>query len=319
MVCGHGLWQPCGSHPVALLPRGFCCIPFRRMPRCSRPSALALAFTLSTSGSRGAFHRMLILVVFVCSWGATPVRADEVTVYAAASLSDALTELAVVFVRGTGHTVRFNFGSSGLLARQIREGAPADVFFSADEERMDQLEKQGLIESETRRAVLANTLVVVVARTEGVAVTELRGLLASKVRRVAIGEPATVPAGTYAKAHLTRIGLWQQVAAKTVPMENARAVLSTVESGNADAGFVYKTDALASKRVQIAVEISREEGPAIVYPVAVVQGTARTAAARAFVQFVSAAEAQRIFARLGFLPVHSRHLPPEAESTPSHP
>ena len=226
----------------------------------------------------------------------------ELNVFAAASLSDAFKELAPQFQAATGHTLRCNFGASGTLARQIKEGAPADVIFSADELRVDQLEKAGLLLPGTRKTILANTLVLVVAADGGAPVATLADLTKADIRRVAIGEPATVPAGTYAKEYLQKLNLWQPLLEKLVPLDTVRAVLAAVEAGNAEAGFVYQTDALISNKVKIAVAVSRAAGPQITYPVAVLKDARSPEAARALVAFLAGSEAQKVFAKFGFLP-----------------
>jgi len=228
--------------------------------------------------------------------------AAELAVFAAASLSDALGEIAPAFTAATGHTVRFNFGGSGALVRQILEGAPADVIFSADESRVSRLEQAGLLLPGTRRSLLANTLVVVVPAERAVPIGRLGDLARADVRRIAIGEPATVPAGAYAKDYLQATGLWTALAAKLVPMDTVRAALAAVESGNAEAGFVYKTDALISRNVKVAIEIPQAGGPRITYPAAALRGTRQPEAARAFVEFLAGTAAQKVFAKFGFLP-----------------
>ena len=233
---------------------------------------------------------------------AVAVSAADVTVFAAASLSDAMAELAPLYTKSSGGTLRFNYGASGALARQIKEGAPADVIISADELRVDQLEKAGLLAATTRRTVLANQLVVVVAATDGARVSALSDLAKGDVKRLAIGDPATVPVGTYAKEHLQRLGLWPQVIDKCVPLDNVRAVLAAVEAGNADAGFVYRTDALVSKKVRIAVTVPLAEGPKITYPAAALRDAKEPEAAAKFVAFLADPEAQAVFAKYGFLP-----------------
>jgi molybdate transport system substrate-binding protein len=245
--------------------------------------------------------RLLALcVIALCA--AAPVAAAELNVLAAASLIEVLRELAPPFQVATGHTLRFNFGASGALVRQIQEGAPADVILCADELRVDQLENAGLLLAGTRRTVLANTLVVVVAAEGGASVATLADLTKADCRRLAIGDPATVPAGTYTKAHLQALGLWESLLARLVPLATVRAVLAAVEAGNADAGFVYRTDALRAKRVKIAVAVPRAEGPRITYPLAVLRGARSPAAGRAFVAYLTGAEAQKVFAKFGFLP-----------------
>ncbi len=233
---------------------------------------------------------------------ASVVFAAEVTVFAAASLSDSLKEVAPLYTKATGDTLRFNFGASGALARQIQAGAPADVILSADELRVDQLEKAGLIAAGTRRTILANLLVVVVAADAGAPVAALEDLGRPGVKRIAIGEPATVPVGTYTKEHLQKLVLWAQVSDKCVPLDNVRAVLAAVEAGNADAGFVYKTDALISKKVRIAVTVPLGEGPKITYPAAALRDAKQPEAAAKFVAFLASPETQAVFAKYGFLP-----------------
>ena len=246
--------------------------------------------------------RLLVVLAVAAGSLALASSAAELTVFAAASLSDALQEIAPAFTRTAGDTVRFNFGASGTLARQIKEGAPADLIVSADELRVDQLDKAGLLVPGTRRTILANQLVVIVAAENGAAVTSLTDLTKAEVRRIAIGEPATVPAGTYAREFLEKAGLWTQVSDRTVPLDNVRAVLAAVEAGNADAGFVYRTDALLSNKMRVAVLVPLAEGPKITYPVAVVRNSREPAAAKAFAGFLEGPEAQKIFAKYGFLP-----------------
>lgn len=244
-------------------------------------------------------HRLL--PILAAAFFAVAASAAELTVFAAASLSDALQEIAPAYTKATDDTLRFNFGASGALARQIKEGAPADLIVSADELRVDQLEKAGLLLAGTRRTILANQLVVVVATENGASVAGPADLTRPEIRRIAIGEPATVPAGTYAKEYLEKLGLWTQVSGKTVPLDNVRVVLAAVEAGNAEAGVVYRTDALISKKVRVAVLVSLADGPKITYPVAVLRATKVPEPAKGFAAFLAGAEAQAVFARFGFL------------------
>lgn len=230
-----------------------------------------------------------------------PAAAAELTVFAAASLSDSLKEITPLYAKASGDTVRFNFGASGALARQIKEGAPADVFFSADELRVDQLAKDGLLLADTRRTVLANTLVLVIPVGKSTP-SGFAALGDSSVRRIALGIPATVPAGTYAAAHLKKLNLWDSLQPKFVFLDNVRTVLAAVESGDADAGIVYKTDALISKKITVSIEVPASEGPAITYPVAVIKATQSLDAARRFALWLAGPEAAEVFKRHGFLP-----------------
>ena len=243
-----------------------------------------------------------LCALFLCSACGLLATGAEVTVYAAASLTDAFKEIAPLYAKASGDTLRFNFGASGALVRQIKEGAPADVIFSADELRVDQLDKAGLLLPGTRRTLLANTLVVVVAADAGVPVRTLDDLAKADVRRIAIGEPATVPVGTYTKEYLQKTGDWHKLVDKMIPLDTVRSALSAVESGNADAGFVYKTDALISKKVKIVIEVPLTEGPKITYPAAVLKDAKQPEAAKALVDFLAGADAQKVFAKFGFLP-----------------
>jgi molybdate transport system substrate-binding protein len=144
--------------------------------------------------------------------------------------------------------------------------------------------------------------VVIVAAEGGALVKTLVDLAKADVRRIAIGEPATVPVGTYTKEYLQKTGDWKKLIDKMVPLDTVRAALSAVESGNAEAGFVYKTDALVSKKVKIAIEVPLAEGPKITYPVAVLKDAKQPEAAKALVAFLAGLDAQKVFAKFGFLP-----------------
>ena len=224
-----------------------------------------------------------------------------VLVFAAASLTDALKEIGEAWERGGGERIAFNFASSSTLARQIREGAPADLFLSADEAQMDVLERAGLVAPGTRHSVLSNTLVVVVPADSTLRIASERDLAGKGVDRIALAEPTSVPAGVYSKKFLERVGIWDAIAPKVVPTENVRATLAAVESGNVDAGIVYRTDATISKHVRIAFEISAALGPAISYPFALVKGAPREKEALSFLAYLGSPAARAVFVRYGFL------------------
>lgn len=223
-----------------------------------------------------------------------------ILVFAAASLTDALGEIGRSWRGPEGTRVVFNFGGSGLLARQIKEGAPADLFLSADEIQVDALEKAGLIAPGTRKSVLSNALVVVVPADSRMKISFEGDLAERGVQRIALAEPSSVPAGVYSKKFLESVGLWAAVAPKVIPTENVRAVLAAVESGNVDAGIVYKTDALISKKVTIAFEVPASRGPSISYPFALVKGAPNEKSARAFLEHLASKEARVVFAKYGF-------------------
>jgi len=229
-----------------------------------------------------------------------PVDAAEITVFAAASLTDALKQVATAHQKHSNDKVLFNFAASSTLARQIEEGAPADIFFSADEARMNALENKGLILKQTRKSRLSNSLVIVVAAEGGAAVNHPQDLATEKVKRLALADPKAVPAGIYAEEYLRKQNLWRSVASKVIPTENVRAALAAVEAGNADAGIVYKTDAAISKQVKVACEIPAKDGPDISYPMAIVSGSKQPESAQKFHQFLASEEAGKIFETFGF-------------------
>ena len=227
--------------------------------------------------------------------------AVDIHVFAAASLTESLKEIAVDYEKETGDKVVFNFAASGPLARQIEEGAPADIFFSADNAKMDAVERKELIVKETRRSLLSNLLVIVTAIDGSIPIASPRDLASPNLHRLALGDPKTVPAGTYAKDYLTKLELWSAVEKKVVPCENVRAVLAAVESGNLDAGIVYKTDAAISKKVKIAYEVPAKEGPNICYPMALVKEAKQPKAALQFLHYLAGKKAGEVFLRRGFI------------------
>lgn len=237
---------------------------------------------------------LFILIAATCAWTA------DVQVFAAASLTDALKEIGQQYEQSTGDKVLFNFAASSLLARQIDEGAPADLFFSADEEKMDWLQKKGLIVNETRKSLLSNTLVIVIPFDSNNTVDTPQKLAQSNWK-IALAEPKTVPAGIYAKQYLQKIGIWSKVIDRLIPTENVRAALAAVESGNVDAGIVYKTDAGISKRVKIAYEVPIQEGPKISYPLAVIRESKNMDSAKRFAGYLASQDATNVFRKYGFL------------------
>ncbi len=228
-----------------------------------------------------------------------PSGAGEVTLFAAASLTEAMEEAAKRFeaMRGGETKVIANFAGSSTLARQIEEGARADLFFSADEAQMDRLARSGLIRAGTRRTLLSNTLVIVVLeKGRQMVPAELPTL-----RRIALADPEAVPAGVYAKAYLQKLGLWAAVEPKVVPTENVRGALAALEAGNVDAAIVYKTDAALSRKAFVAFEVPRAEGPLIAYPVALLRDARAAEEGAAFLDFLESPEGRAIFERFGFL------------------
>jgi molybdate transport system substrate-binding protein len=233
--------------------------------------------------------------------GNARLAAGEITVFAAASLSDALRDLATLHEQATGDIVRLNLGASSILARQIADGARADLFFSADEAKMDTLARAGCLVSGTRCSFLSNSLVIVVPADSGLSFASARDLATPAVRRLALAEPQTVPAGIYAREYLQQQGLWAAVVDKIVPTENVRAVLAAVESGNVTAGIVYRTDALISKRVRVALAVPPGEGPRISYSFAAIAGGGNPSGAARFAALVSSPAGKSVFVKYGFI------------------
>lgn len=243
----------------------------------------------------------LASLFFFLAWSSVGARAEEILVSAAASLTDVLREISAGYQTKAKRTVKFNFGPSSGLARQIEEGAPADIFFSADLPQMDALEKKNLIEPGTRKNLLSNQLVIIVPGDSQVAVSSPRDLLKADVKRIALAEPSSVPVGVYSSKYLTDEGLWPQVKPKIVPVRDVRATLASVESGNVEAGFVYKTDAAVSKKVKIVYEVPVDKGPKITYPVAIVKDSRRKEAARDFLSYIQTPAAKDAFRKYGFI------------------
>ena len=238
----------------------------------------------------------------------TALRATTLHVFAAASLIDALNEMAPHFEKTHGDKLVFNFAASNILARQILEGAPADVFISADETQMDGLQEAGFLLEGTRRRLLSNTLAVVVGIDSHLQILGPQQLAADTLKRLALADTRAVPAGVYAKEYLEKNGVWEALKERVVPTENVRAALAAVESGNADAGIVYKTDATISKVVKVAYVVPPHEGPRISYPIAIIKNSGHPDAARRFVAYLTTEAAMAVFRRYGFL-IGDRVLP----------
>ena len=225
-----------------------------------------------------------------------------ITVFAAASLTDSLKQVADAFKARTGTSVTLSFGASSTLARQIEQGAAADIFFSADTDWMDYLEKAGQIASGTRKDLLGNQLVLVAASDAKPAPRiapgfDLAGALGNG--RLAMADPASVPAGKYGKAALTALGVWDSVAAKVAQAENVRVALEYVVRGEAPFGIVYATDAKVAA-VKVVGTFPESTHPPITYPVAMTKTA--TPAAPAFLAFLEGPQARGIFEKAGFTP-----------------
>jgi molybdate transport system substrate-binding protein len=231
--------------------------------------------------------------------GAAGGQRPAVTVSAAASLTDVLQQLAAAYEQRTGERVILNFGASNTLARQIAAGARVDVFVSADETQMDAVAAH--IDPSTRVALVSNQLAIAVPDDRPRRFSSAGELADPSIRRIAVGDPAAVPAGVYAKAYLEKLGVWAAIAPKVVPSGSVRLALAAVEHGAADAAIVYKTDIATARRAREAFVVPAGEGPRIVYPGALVRGGHNADGGRRFLQFLASREAAAIFERAGFL------------------
>ncbi|RZU00760.1 molybdate ABC transporter substrate-binding protein [Rivibacter subsaxonicus] len=261
-------------------------------PGASRARRLLLTAVLATGAWLGA--------------GSPAAHAadDEVVVFAAASLTDVLQAIAR---RGGFEKVKFSFASSSTLARQIEQGAPAQLFISADEPWMDAVQKAGLVQAGSRRDWVTNRLAVVrpgaqepgtpPETAEAVQVL-LRSVLKQPEARIATGDPAHVPVGRYAQAALTGLGLWDAVAPRLARADNVRNALALVERGEAPLGIVYRTDALASPKVQVAALFPAASHAPIRYPLALLKGA--TPEAQRFAAYLFGPEAQALLREAGF-------------------
>ncbi|PWE27978.1 molybdate ABC transporter substrate-binding protein [Pararhodobacter marinus] len=232
---------------------------------------------------------------------ASPVGAQTITVFAAASLADALTEAAARYEDETGTEATLAFAGSSALARQIQQGAPADLFISANTDWMDTLAAEGLIASETRIDLLGNSLVLIApAPAEPITpdALDLPALLGNG--RLAMALLDAVPAGIYGQAALESLGQWEAVQGQVAQGDNVRAALAFVATGAAPLGIVYGTDAAAEPRVSVVMTFPEGSYPAIRYPAAVTADAAQPEAVGAFLDWLASAPAQAIFARHGF-------------------
>jgi molybdate transport system substrate-binding protein len=239
------------------------------------------------------------IIVWLAACAACPA---QTTVFAAASLADALTEIGRAFTDRNHEAVRFSFAASSTLARQIESGASPALFVSADEDWMDYVASRGLIVPGSRADLLLNQLVLVEPLDQTVTVDIQQGIdLAALLRggRLAIGDPQSVPAGKYGREALTSIGVWESVKTRLAPADSVRSALALVERGETPFGIVYSTDAAVSKSVRVAGVFPPSSHRPIVYPVARVAAGDSTIG-QAFLQFLKQDEARAIFERYGF-------------------
>jgi len=232
---------------------------------------------------------------------------ETLTVSAAVSLKDAFNEIGDLCEAKTGKAISFNFGASGALQRQIETGAPVDVFASAGKKQMDELAAKDLIDAATRRDFARNTLVLIVPRDSKLNLTAFPDLTESDVRKIAVGNPKTVPAGQYTEQIFEKTNLQDRLQSKLITAEDVRQVLDYVVRGEVDAGIVYMTDArTAGEKVRVVAAASEDAHEPILYPVALVKDGKRKQSAREFLDFVLSAEGQSILRKYGFIGVSEK-------------
>ena len=281
---------------------------FARGPRGQTRGPRGLSRHPFERRSGGAGGWLLILqaatVTLLLAVSGMPTRAQfpDVLVFAAASLKNALDEANSLFLFENGSGVRVSYGASSALAKQIENGAPADVFISADNDWMDYLAERKLIKPDTREKLLGNKLVLVAPADSKVTLTigpnfALAPALGSG--RLAIADPAAVPSGKYGKAALEKLGVWSSVTGKLAPAQDVRAALLLVSRGEAPLGIVYQTDAAADKNVKVIATFPESSHPPIVYPLAILTGSTN-GVTPVYVQYLQSPKAEPFFEKRGF-------------------
>lgn len=228
-------------------------------------------------------------------------NSTEITVAAAASLTDVMEEISEVYQEKNPEVkIVFTFGSSGSLMNQIEEGAPVDVFLSAAPKQMNQLEKKNLIEKDTRKDLLENEMVLIVPKNADKEISNFEDIATKKVEKIALGNPESVPAGQYSEEILHYLKIQEQIEGKVVEGTDVRQVLSWVETGEVDCGMVYATDAMTSDLVKVVAKAPKGSHRPVVYPAALIQGSKNLEEGQEFLEFLSTKKAQEIFEKYGF-------------------
>lgn len=236
------------------------------------------------------------------SSSASSAKAEvNLTIAAAASLTDVSKDIIVQYKKAAPNvTLTFTYGSSGALQTQIEQGAPVDIFMSAAKKQMDALEQKKLIDTSTRKNLLENKVVLITPKDSALGLKNFNDLTAVKVKKIAVGDPKSVPAGQYANQVFTSLKISDKVKPKLNLGTDVRQVLTWVESGNVDCGVVYSTDAKTSSKVVVVCEAPAGSCDKVVYPVAVVKKSKQSAAAKDFIQFLQGPEAAVLFRNYGF-------------------
>lgn len=253
-----------------------------------------------------AFLSLLMLII--CAVAPETGSAAEkpfIQVLAGAGLKDALNDLKGLYARKTGVEVRYSFAAAGILRKQVEEGVPADIFFTPGKKEMDELQRKGLIIPETRTDLLGNEIVLVVAKEKK---NEIRSFadLADKAQSITIGHPETVPAGKYARETLQNLGLWGKLEKRILYAKCVRTVLAYVDSGNVDAGLVYRSDTTVMKSGALVAVAPKGAHSPIHFTIAALTSSKRRQETKRFMEFLKSPEASAIFSKYRFTPLSAR-------------
>jgi molybdate transport system substrate-binding protein len=243
-----------------------------------------------------------LVLLAVITWELMAKSAKtELVISAAASLQESLLAIQPEYEKSNSHIkLTFNFGSSGTLQKQIEQGAPADVFIAAGAKQMKSLVDKNLVELANQFPLLSNDLVLILPIYSKIKLEKLENLKKNEFNHVALGIPETVPAGAYAKETLQYLNMYDALKSKLVQTKDVRQVLTYVETGNADAGFVYRTDAMTSTKVIVALTIDAKMHEPITYPAGIVKATKHLKEAKSFYQYLQGKDAAAVFVRNGF-------------------
>lgn len=245
----------------------------------------------------------LAFIIFLSITACTKKESQsvELTISAAASLNDALTEIKDNFEEEHKEiTLHFNIGGSGALKQQILQGAPADLFLSAAQDHLNELIQKGMIEKNKQVDLLSNQLVLITNKNNTESLADFADLKTDKINKIAIGIPESVPAGMYAKQTLQNLALWDIVEPKLVQTKDVRQVLTYVETGNVDAGLVYLTDAKASSKINIVATAHQQNHDLIIYPAGIINNSHHQKEAQLFLDYLQSETAKSIFKKYGF-------------------
>ncbi|TJX15408.1 molybdate ABC transporter substrate-binding protein [Tissierella creatinini] len=230
-----------------------------------------------------------------------PVEEVELLISAAASMTDVLAELTETYKEVAPNvTLTYTFGGSGALQTQIEEGAPADIFISAAQKQMDALEESGHIVNESRKTLLTNKVVLVSPLDNELNITSIEELVRDDVKKIGLGDPASVPVGQYSEEIFTNLNILDKITPKAVYASDVRTVLAWVEAGEVDFGLVYATDAASTDKVKVITEAPEASHKEVSYPVAIISSSKHKDESQAFLDYLSSEEAAEIFIKHGF-------------------